>query len=145
MRLGAGHRVLWLEVVKVLADIVLIVHTLIAVFVVAGLPIIVAGNIAGANWVNAWWFRLTHLASIAVIVAQAWLGMVCPLTTLEMWLRRKAGQVSYEESFIEHWLSELLFYEAPGWVFTVVYSGFGILVALVWWRYPPSRRPNGHP
>ena len=125
---------------RILADLTLIAHALIALFVVAGLPIIVAGNLARLEWVNAWWFRLFHVASIAIIVAQAWLGVVCPLTTLEMWLRDRAGQSTYNEGFIEHWLGELLFYDAPTWVFTTVYSLFGVLVVIVWWRYPPRRR-----
>ena len=34
--------------------------------------------------VNALWFRLVHLLAIGYVVAQAWLGQVCPLTTLEL-------------------------------------------------------------
>ena len=30
------------------------------------------------------WFRLAHLTAIAVVVLQAWFGVICPLTTLEM-------------------------------------------------------------
>ena len=52
---------------------------------------IVLGNLRGWRYVNAWWFRLSHLATIGVVVAQSWLGMVCPLTTLELWLRAQAG------------------------------------------------------
>lgn len=125
---------------RLLADLTLIAHALIALFVVAGLPIIVVGNLARLEWVNAWWFRVSHIACIAIIVAQAWLGVVCPLTTLEMWLRDRAGQSTYDEGFIEHWIGELLFYDAPTWVFTTAYSLFGALMVIIWWRYPPNRR-----
>ena len=70
-------------------------------------------------------------------VFQAWLGQFCPLTTLESWLRIQAGAAAYERSFIEHWLQRLIFYEAPFWVFTMVYTAFAALVALAWWRFPP--------
>jgi hypothetical protein len=123
-----------------LADAVLMVHFAIVVFVVGALPLIVVGNLRGWRFVNAWWFRLAHVVAILVVVAQAWLGVVCPLTTLENWLRAQAGQAVYESSFIEHWLTRLLFYEAPAWVFTAVYTAFGLAVAAAWWRFPPGRR-----
>jgi len=50
-----------------------------------------------------------------------------------------AQQQTYSGSFIEHWLTQLLFYEAPGWVFTLAYSVFAALVLLTWWKYPPKR------
>jgi hypothetical protein len=119
------------------ADLVLIVHAAIALFVVAGLPLIVIGNRARWRWVNGWWFRLTHLAAIAVVVAEAWLGVVCPLTTLEAWLRAQDGVSAYAGGFIEHWVSRLLFYSAPPWVFTLAYTVFGLAVAAAWWYFPP--------
>jgi hypothetical protein len=33
----------------------------------------------------------------------------------------------------------VLFYNAPSWVFTLIYSLFGALVAATWWRWPPRR------
>jgi hypothetical protein len=35
----------------------------------------------------------------------------------------------------------LIFYNAPPWVFALLYFGFAALVALSWWRWPP-RRPG---
>ena len=92
---------------RMLADLVLATHFGIVVFVVGALPLIVVGNVRGWAFVNGWWFRLAHLAAIAVVAAQAWLGVVCPLTTLENWLRAEAGQATYDSSFIEHWLTRL--------------------------------------
>lgn len=124
---------------QLLADTVLTVHFAIVLFVVGGLVVIVAGNLVGWRWVNAWWFRLAHLAAIGVVVAQAWLGVTCPLTTLEMWLRARAAAVTYGGSFIEHWVARLLYYEAPPWVFALAYSLFGLVVVATWWRFPPAR------
>jgi hypothetical protein len=128
-----------------LAGAVLVLHVAIVAFVVAGLALIVAGNRAGWRWVNALWFRSLHLLTIAVVAAQAWLGLVCPLTTLEMWLRTRAEAGAYSGGFIEHWLQALLYWEAPGWVFALAYSAFALAVALAWWRFPPvgNRRANG--
>lgn len=123
-----------------LANAVLALHVGVVVFVVAGLVLVVAGNLLNWPWVNRLWFRALHLGAIAYVAAQAWFGITCPLTTLEMWLRAQAGAATYGASFIEHWLSRLLYYDAPAWVFTVVYTGFAILVAAVWWKYPPALR-----
>lgn len=120
-----------------LAGLVLLVHFGIVVFVVAGLPLIVAGNLCGWQWVNLVWFRLAHLAAIAVVVAEAWLGITCPLTTLESWLRLQAGLTPHDQGFVEHWVQRALYYQAPAWVFTSAYTLFGLLVAGVWWRWPP--------
>jgi hypothetical protein len=122
---------------QLLADAVLALHVAVVVFVVGGLVLVVAGNLRGWRWVNAWWFRLAHLAAILVVVAEAWFGVVCPLTTAEAWLRSQALAAAYSGGFIEHWLQRLLFYEAPGWVFTLAYSLFGLAVAIAWWRFPP--------
>jgi polyferredoxin len=127
---------------QLLADAVLTIHVAIVAFVVGGLVLILAGNWSGWGWVNARWFRLVHLAAIAVVVAQAWLGVICPLTTLESWLRTRAGAMAYDESFIEHWLERALYYDAPAWVFTAAYSLFGLAVVATWWRFPPHREPS---
>jgi hypothetical protein len=128
---------------QALADAVLLLHFAVVLFVVGGLASIVVGNRVGWRWVNAWGFRAAHLGAIAVVVAEAWLGATCPLTTLEVWLRSRAGEAAYSAGFIEHWLGRLLFYEAPAWVFVLGYSGFAVLVAAAWWAYPPrSRRPG---
>ncbi len=123
-----------------LADLVLAVHVAIVLFVILGVVLIVLGNVWGWRWVNRLWFRLAHLATILVVVAEAWLGLVCPLTTLEMWLREQAGSRIYAGSFIQYWLQRLLYYQAPDWVFILLYSLFALLVLAVWWRYPPLRR-----
>ncbi|MBD7978803.1 DUF2784 domain-containing protein [Serpens gallinarum] len=125
---------------QLLADAVLVVHFCVVLFVIGGLVVIVAGNWLEWRWVNGWWFRLAHLVAIGVVVAQALLGRLCPLTTLESWLRVQAGQPSYTKSFIEHWLQRIIFYEAPYWVFTLAYTVFAVLVVAAWWYFPPTRR-----
>lgn len=127
---------------QLLADTVLVLHVALVAFVMGGLLLVIAGNLAGWHWVKAFWFRVAHVAAIGVVVAQAWLGIVCPLTSLEAWLRTQAGQGAYSGGFIEHWLQRLLYYDAPGWVFTVAYSLFGLAVLATWWFFPPRRQPR---
>jgi len=129
---------------QLLADAVLALHAAIVVFVVGGLVLVFVGNLATWHWVNALGFRLAHLAAIVVVVAQSWVGAVCPLTSVEAWLRWKAGEAVYAGSFVEHWLHRILYYDAPSWVFTLVYSLFALLVVAAWWRFPPRfRRTTG--
>ena len=123
----------------VLADVVLLVHLGVVLFVIAGLVFILIGNRRGWAWVNSRWFRLAHLAAIAVVVAESWLGLPCPLTVLESWLRLQAGEAAYTTGFIAHWVQRVMFYDAPPWVFTSAYTVFGLVVALVWWHFPPQR------
>ncbi len=124
----------------VAADAVLLVHTLFVAFVIFGLAGILIGALRGWGWVRNPYFRYAHLAAIAIVVAQAWFGMVCPLTTLEATLREAAGTTAYSGSFIQHWLHRLLFYQAPGWVFTVIYTVFGLAVVLSWYLVRPRAR-----
>ena len=114
------------------ADLVLILHVVFVLFVVFGLVLTVYGYFARWAWVRNPWFRVWHGLAILVVVGQAWFGIECPLTTLERSLRQTAGLSVYDGPFIMHWLSELLFYTAPAWVFTVAYTLFGILVAFTW-------------
>jgi polyferredoxin len=128
------------NVYQILADAVLTIHLLVVAFVLFGLVLVLAGNGLGWRWVNNLWFRLAHLGAIAIVVAEAWLGIVCPLTTLEIWLRSKAGIDGYTGSFIEHWLQQILYYDAPAWVFIAAYTVFGLVVVATWWWFPPRSR-----
>jgi len=127
-------------VAALLADAMLTAHVGIVVFVVGLLPLVLIGGVLGWRWVRHAGLRLSHLGLIVFIAVQAWLGQLCPLTVWEQALRRTAGQTSYGESFIEHWLSRLLYWDAPWWVFVAAYTGFAVLVALAWWWVRPLRR-----
>jgi hypothetical protein len=122
-----------------LADFVLLVHFAVVLFVIGALVAIIVGNVRGWPWVNSLPFRVLHASAIGIVVLQAWLGQECPLTLLESWLRRQAGSVAYDSGFIEHWVQRVLFYQAPTWIFTVIYSLFGAIVAATWWHFPPRR------
>ncbi len=126
---------------RVLADTILVIHFAFVVFVVFGFLLILIGLLARWSWIHNRCFRITHLAAIGFVVLQAWFGQYCPLTIWENEFRRRAGQPAYTESFIEHWLHKVLFYQAEPWVFTTIYTGFGALVLLVWFL---GRRDSKH-
>jgi len=130
---------------RLLADAVLALHVAFIVFVVGGLVVVVVGNLRGWRWVNGWWFRATHLAAIGFVVAESFLDMPCPFTTLEAWLRPREAAQAYSQGFIAHWLERLCAYETPPWVFSITDAGIGLLTLLAWWYFPPRRRrENAH-
>ena len=121
------------------ADALLALHVAVVLFVVGGLAYVWAG------WRRSWpgtrsrALRLAHLAAIGVVVAQAWLGRLCPLTVWEMALRQRAGQATHGDSFVAHWLGRLLYWDLPLWVFGAAYTLFGLAVLLTWRALPPRR------
>ena len=121
------------------ADIILLVHVLIVLFVVFGLLLILAGKIFAWGWVHNFSFRITHLVAIGVVVLQSWLGLICPLTVWEMDLRARAGDSVYEGSFIAYWMQSLLYYRAEEWVFILLYTLFAVLVVASWYWVRPRR------
>ncbi len=125
---------------SIAADAMLVMHVLFVAFVVLGLVLIYVGLFLKWQWVRNLWFRSIHLIAIGVVVLQTWFGIICPLTTWEIDLRAKASQNVYDGSFVAHWLNQLLYYEAPSWVFVVCYTFFGGLVLLSWLLVPPGQK-----
>lgn len=123
-----------------LADALLAIHAAIVGFVVVGELLFLAGGPLRWEWVRSLALRTTHLALMLFIALQTWLGQLCPLTIWEQALRQHAGQQAYGGGFIEYWLSRLIFFDAPWWVFVIAYSTFAALVVATWWWVPPRRR-----
>ena len=118
-----------------IADVILVVHFGIVLFIVGGLIAVWVGAALGWQWVRNRWFRYAHLTAIAYVAGEALLGIACPLTVWEAIAR---GGVS-AESFIGRWVRALLFYRAPEWVFTVAYVAW-TLATLATLRLVPPRR-----
>lgn len=124
----------------VLADAILVAHVGVVLFVVGVALLVPLGAVRGWRWVRHRGLRLLHLAAIAFIATQAWLGELCPLTVWEQDLRRLAGEATHGESFIGHWLGRLLYVEAPWWAFVAAYTLFAAYVAALWRLVPPAPR-----
>jgi len=80
------------------ADLILATHALFVAFVILGLVAVLLGKYLRWGWVRNWWFRLAHLAAIVIVMAEAWLGMVCPLTEWENRVKRGRGRQRLFES-----------------------------------------------
>ena len=117
-----------------LADVILIVHFLFVAFVVGGLALVWIGAALGWTWVRNFWFRVAHLAAIVFVAGEALVGVWCPLTVWEDALRG----VHSEKSFVARWIHRVLFYDFPGWMFTVAYVLFALVGAATWYFVRPA-------
>jgi Protein of Unknown function (DUF2784) len=118
-----------------LADLVLAVHFVFVLFLVGGLI---------AVWLGAYWrwrfvqhraFRVVHLCATWFVAIETLLGYACPLTVLEDLLR---SEPSAEEGFLQRWISRLLYWDLPVWVFAAAYLLFALVASATYWWIAPS-------
>lgn len=127
---------------QLLADVVVVFHAFFVGFVVFGQLFIWIGIWRGWPVVRNFWFRAIHLSMIAFVALEAIFGIVCPLTSLEDHWRGLAGQQVRDGSFMGRIAHEILFYNAPQWIFSVLHCVFA-LVILATYVVAPPRRPSG--
>lgn len=135
---------------RFLADCMVTIHAGYVAYVILGMVAITAGLALRKTWARNPWLRLSHFACIAVVAGESWLGRKCPLTLWENRLRILGGQRGHTGSFIGSLMHRFTFYEAPPWVFSVVYTLFGAAVLLALILAPPRfafrpRERNGTP
>lgn len=119
---------------RALADAVLVAHLAFVLFVVLGGALVLR------------WPRLArvHLPVALYGAAVEFIGFVCPLTPLEVGLRRRGGQAGYDGGFIDHYVTAALY---PEGLTREVQVALGIAVlaingAAYWgvWRRARRRR-----
>jgi hypothetical protein len=84
---------------RLAADGVLLLHLAFILYTLLGAAV--------AVWWR--WIPLVHLPAAAWGFVVELTGRDCPLTYLENYLRIKAGQSGYTESFIEHYILNLIY------------------------------------
>lgn len=111
-----------------LADAVVTLHLLWICFLVAGALV---GRRVG-------WVRWLHLASLGFAILLTARGWICPLTHLEVWLRRRGGTPGYAGTFIGQYAERLVYLEVPR---SVVLGGAVLVaaVSVVAYGWPQSR------
>lgn len=119
-----------------LADAVLVLHVLFVAFVVGGLGFIWIGAWHGWNAIGNRRFRIIHFGAIALVAAEALIGVTCPLTA---WEDRLRGQAA-DSWFVARWLQRVLYYDLPEWVFLTAYLLFAAAVAITYILIPPRSR-----
>jgi hypothetical protein len=101
-----------------LAQAVLGVHLVVIAFNLFGLIAIPLGAWLGWRWVRVRWWRLLHLASMAVVAIQAVAGQACVLTVVQA---RLSGSSGAPEPLIMGVVNRLIFWPLPLWAFAVFY------------------------
>lgn len=120
---------------RVLADLVVLLHTGFVLFVVLG-------GLCALRWPRAVW---VHLPVVLWGAGIEFLAGICPLTPLENHLRHLGGEAGYAGGFVEHYILPVLYPEgltrgiqlAIG-TFVVVFNL--AVYAWVWRRWRKARR-----
>lgn len=84
---------------RLLADVIVVVHLAFVVFVVLG-------GLLVLRWPGVAWLHLPAATWGALIEFRGW---VCPLTPLEVALRRRGGEEGYAGGFVEHYILPILY------------------------------------
>ncbi len=127
---------------RFLADLLAFLHLVFVVFVVVG------GFLALSRPRVA----LLHVPAAIWGVLIQWAGWICPLTPMEVHLRRLGGQAGYSGGFVDHYLVPVLY---PPGLTRSHQIWLGIFVALLnlgvygWlfrrWRARKQCRSDGSP
>jgi len=86
-------------VYRILADLVAVIHFAFIVFVLLGALLLL-------RWPRVMWL---HLPAAIWGVAIEFAGWFCPLTRLENWLLRRAGESGYDGGFVAHYIFALIY------------------------------------
>ena len=119
------------------ADLILIIHFCIVLFVVFGLVALPIGCLKNYNWTRNIKFRGFHILLMGFITFETILGITCPLTILENILR----QIEYQQSFVSYWLSHFIYWDLPAYFFVTLYS-VCFFWSLIFWRVCPPNPPS---
>jgi hypothetical protein len=103
---------------RLLADSVLVFHLLFIGFVIFG----------GLLALRYSWIALAHIPAACWGAYIELTGGLCPLTVMEVGLRRIAGDAGYSGSFVEHYLLPVIY---PAGLTTDIQFGLAGLVILI--------------
>ena len=117
-----------------LADIILIIHFGLVIFVTSFFFLVPLGWKYKWKWLQNRRLRLIHLGLMLVITTETIFGIACPLTTIENFFRG----VYISNSFLTTWLYKIIFWDLPSQFFLGLYIlCFGW--TLIMWRIFPFK------
>ena len=117
-----------------LADIVLILHFFIVIFITVGFFLIPIGYYYDWNWIKSLKLRLFHCGLMFLVTFETLVGITCPLTSIENNLRG----MSNSKSFISFWIEKIIYWDFPTKFFIFLYFIFLGWTLLMWKIYPPN-------
>ena len=117
-----------------LADLTLVTHFCFVLFVILG-------GLLALRWPRVAWVHIPVAVYGATI---EFVGFICPLTPLEIWLRRRGGEAGYEGGFIEHYITAAIYptglTREIQLVLGVAVLTINIVVYTIWMRRRKARR-----
>ena len=131
----------------VVADLLLAIHFLWALWMVTGVVL----ALAGFRWPRLWsWraFRLAHLIGLlGTASVPIWAKGICPLTNWEWGLRcgASSGRFTVPEPCLRHWMRQILFLDVSPLVLSIITAlGAAVTLAVFVW-HPPRRSTRAAP
>ena len=120
----------------IIADIILLIHFLIIIFVVSLFIFIPVGYKFNWKFLKNKIIRVVHISLMTIVTIESLIGVHCPLTVLE----NKFRGVLYHTSLISRILKEIVFWQFPSYFFLIAYILCLFLTIFLWWRYPPINK-----
>lgn len=117
-----------------LADIILILHFLIVIFITLGFLLIPIGYYYDWCWIKNFKLRLFHFGLMFLVTFETLVGITCPLTSIENYLRG----INNSETFISFWIEKIIYWDFPTSFFMFLYFVFLGWTLLMWKIYPPK-------
>lgn len=112
-----------------LADVVVVLHFGFLLFVALG-------GILAWRWP---WLIWIHLPAVAWALGLVAIGYDCPLTPLEEWFRRRAGERVPEGGFVDRYIENVIYPER----YTALVRAVVVFAVLVGWVGLVVRRRGG--
>ena len=117
-----------------IADIVLVLHFCIVIFITLGFFIIPIGYKFGWRWPKNRKLRIVHFGLMAFVTLETILGITCPLTSIENSLRG----ITQSKSFIAYWIENIVYWDFPAQFFFVLYCISLGWTFVIWKLCPPK-------
>ena len=121
---------------EITADLVLIIHFIIVVFISSLFLLIPMGYQFYWKWVKKLKLRLIHLGLMTLITFETIIGITCPLTIIENNLRG----IYISNSFFSSLVSKIIFWELPRLFFLILYILCLFWTIFIWFRFPPEKK-----
>ena len=123
-----------------LAQAVLALHMLIALFVIFGMLAIPLGMLRHWAFIYNFGWRIAHISVAAVIALQKLIGQTCFLSVWEFNLLDRAAQGHQQLPLIHTWAIDVMHWNLPLWFFTGLYVIILIYIGWLWYIAPPQRQ-----
>ena len=116
------------------AEIILIIHFIIFLFICLGFILIPIGYSLDWNWIKNRIIRLIHISLMGFVTIETIIGVICPLTSIEF-LLRDGSKVDSNLTLIIH---KIMYWNLPNHYFIVLYIICLTYLVVLWILFKPK-------